>query len=70
MGEVYRARDPRLGRDVAIKPLPHAARATIELLIAPRRPSETVGRSARERAMICACFPSSFGQNSLSRTQA
>lgn len=32
MGEVYRARDPRLGRDVEVKVLPHALSADVDAL--------------------------------------
>ena len=35
MGEVYRARDPRLGREVAIKVLPEAFARDPERLLSP-----------------------------------
>jgi eukaryotic-like serine/threonine-protein kinase len=44
MGEVYRARDPRLGRDVAIKVLPEAFASDAERLGRFRAPGQ--GRQA------------------------
>src|SRR5262245_24455074 len=54
MGEVYRARDPRLGRDVAIKVLPHHLPSTPESLARYEREARTV--SARNHPHICTLF--------------
>ena len=42
MGEVYRARDTRLGRDVAVKVLPQAVAASAERLARFEREAKTV----------------------------
>src|SRR5688572_21172800 len=44
MGEVYRARDPRLGREVAIKVLPEARSADPERLRRFRQEARAAGR--------------------------
>jgi serine/threonine protein kinase len=44
MGEVYRARDARLGRDVAIKILPHEVAATDELRQRFEREARTISK--------------------------
>ena len=49
MGEVYRAQDPRLGREVAIKVLPEGLAGTPEAL--PRFASEAPARIASGPAL-------------------
>src|SRR5262249_38173467 len=44
MGEVYRARDPHLGRDVAIKLLPRAARSDAEWVSRLEREARAIGQ--------------------------
>src|SRR5262245_6185685 len=44
MGEVYRARDPRLGRDIAIKILPADVTASSDRLARFEREARTVAR--------------------------
>src|SRR5712692_8078919 len=51
MGEVYRARDPRLGRDVAIKVLPAYLSCTLELKARFEREARTI--SSLNHAHIC-----------------
>ena len=50
MGEVYRARDPRLGRDVAIKVLPAAFSADPERLQRFEQEARAASRRFRGRA--------------------
>jgi serine/threonine protein kinase len=54
MGEVYRARDPRLGRDVAIKVLPTEASATEEVRQRFEREARTISKLGHPN--ICAVF--------------
>src|SRR6516165_8162629 len=54
MGEVYRARDTRLGRDVAIKVLPQHLSANPEVRARFEREAKTV--SALHHPNICTLF--------------
>src|SRR6516164_4412370 len=54
MGEVYRARDTRLGRDVAIKVLPAALTSSAELRQRLEREAKTI--SQLSHAHLCALF--------------
>jgi len=54
MGEVYRARDTRLGRDVAVKTLPGSAAARPEALARFEREGRAL--SQLHHARICAVF--------------
>src|SRR5438552_360665 len=54
MGEVYRARDPRLGRDVAIKVLPAHLSANPEVAARFEREAKTI--SSLNHPHICTLF--------------
>ena len=54
MGEVYRARDPRLGRDVAIEVLPSEATASEDVRQRFEREARTISKLAHPN--ICALF--------------
>src|SRR5262245_46145423 len=54
MGEVYRAKDTRLGRDVAVKVLPAALSSSAELRQRLEREAKTI--SQLSHAHICALF--------------
>ena len=54
MGEVYRARDTRLGRDVAVKVLPHHLSAQPEIRARFEREARTV--SSLNHPHICVLF--------------
>jgi eukaryotic-like serine/threonine-protein kinase len=54
MGEVYRARDPRLGRDVAIKVLPAQSAASPELRARLEREARAI--AALKHAHICTLY--------------
>ena len=52
MGEVYRARDTRLGRDVAIKVLPEALAHDADRLRRFEQEARTIGDSMRDREAL------------------
>src|SRR5437762_10738875 len=54
MGEVYRARDKRLGRDVAIKVMPEHLAATPEMRARFEREAKTI--SSLNHPNICTLF--------------
>ena len=58
MGEVYRARDPRLARDVAIKVLPPQLAAELDLRLRFEREAKAV--AALSHPHICAIFDVGF----------
>ena len=65
MGEVYRARDPRLGRDVAIKVLPAAFSADPDRL---RRFEQEARAGSRRRTTKGSCIAISSRRMCLSRS--
>src|SRR5262245_1415450 len=54
MGEVYRAKDTRLGRDVAVKVLPAALSSSAELRQRLEREAKTISQLSHSH--ICALF--------------